>query len=63
MIGSVRDAEVYLVQNGTAVLTKVQLGTTVAQLVEVLGGIKAGDMVVTAGQNNLENGIAVSIIK
>ena len=39
----------------------VKLGRTNGQRVEVKKGVKAGDIVVTAGQNRLSNGMAVKI--
>ena len=50
---------VFKVQEGKAMLTKVQLGIRRAAQVEVIAGLVDGDVVVTAGQLKLRDGAAV----
>ena len=54
---------VYLVQDGVAVRTPVQLGATSVAAVEIVNGLKQGDKVVVAGTENFENAKRVSINK
>ena len=53
---------VYRVENGQAHETKVKLGNRHDGSVEVLEGIAADAIVVTAGQQKLKDGIAVEIV-
>jgi membrane fusion protein (multidrug efflux system) len=50
---------VFKVVDGKAVMTKVKLGVRRAAQVEVVDGLAAGDIVVTAGQLKLREGAAV----
>jgi membrane fusion protein, multidrug efflux system len=63
IVGSVRDAKVYVVQNGVAELRKVQLGNIYGEYVSILSGLSEGDEVVRAGQINLEDGMKVRVEK
>ena len=51
---------VYLVRDGLAHRTPVELGADNGSLVEVLSGIKSGDSVVSRSGVPLEDGLAVS---
>ena len=53
---------VYRVVDGKAALVKVKLGVRRAAQVEVLEGLAAGDVVVTAGQLKLREGAAVRAV-
>ena len=53
---------VYRVVEGKAALVKVKLGVRRAAQVEVLEGLAAGDVVVTAGQLKLREGAAVRAV-
>jgi membrane fusion protein, multidrug efflux system len=57
-----RDKTVFVVVDGKAVQTVVELGERRPGLVEVLSGIDAGDEVVTAGQMKLFDGAAVESV-
>ncbi len=59
IVGSVRDARVFVVENGTAHLKKVELGNIYGDFVAVLNGLSEGEVIVTAGQINLEDGTKV----
>ncbi len=52
---------VYKVINDKAVKTDVKLGQRVGKLVQVASGLKAGDVIVAAGQNRLYDGASVKI--
>jgi len=51
----------YVVKDGIAVRTPVQLGATSISSVEILSGVKPGDKVVIAGTDAFENASRVSI--
>ena len=54
---------VFLVKNGTAVRRELELGYEEEEIVEVLTGVAAGDLVVVVGQDGLTDGIAVQTLK
>ncbi|HEY0585115.1 MAG TPA: efflux RND transporter periplasmic adaptor subunit [Pseudoduganella sp.] len=54
---------VYLMQDGIAVRTPVQLGATSVAAVEIVNGLKQGDKIVIAGTESFENAKRVSINK
>lgn len=54
---------VYVAEGGKARMAVIQTGRNSNGMVEVLGGLKAGDQVVTAGFEELENGEAVEVVK
>lgn len=53
----------YLVQDGIAVRTPIQMGATSINAVEIAGGLKQGDKIVIAGTESFENAKRVSINK
>ncbi|MBK8043346.1 MAG: hypothetical protein IPK21_12230 [Haliscomenobacter sp.] len=61
VVGSVRDAKVFLADSGKAELRPVKLGRIFGDYAEVLEGLTAGDRVVISGQINLQNGTKISI--
>lgn len=63
LVGSVKDAEVFVVENRKAKLKKILIGSEAESNLEVLQGLNAGEIVVVNGQNNLKNGNDVKIIK
>jgi len=62
-VGGVGNSQVFVVNNNIAKLVKITAGRIFGEEVEVLGGLKEGDVVVTSGQINLQDGTKVSIIK
>ena len=56
------DRYAFVVENGIAKYRKVELGQRLDQNFEILSGLNAGDIVVTAGQNRLIDGTPVEII-
>eukprot|EP01137_Pigoraptor_chileana_P029020 Opistho-2@13659 len=59
IVGSTKKAQVYVVENGKAILKDVTIGVANNEYYEITQGIKAGDQVVVSGQINLQNGTAV----
>lgn len=62
-VGGLNNSEVFIVENGKAKLTKVSIGRNFGELVEILGGLKKEQTVVTSGQINLSEGSVVKIMK
>jgi len=57
--GSVKDAIVYTVENGTASARSVVVGAMMDKYVEILSGIEAGDSIIVAGLINVNDGMKV----
>jgi RND family efflux transporter MFP subunit len=63
-IGSVNSNQLFVVdKNNTARMQKVIAGRVIGDRVEVLQGLNEGDIVITSGQINLNDGSKVSMIK
>jgi RND family efflux transporter MFP subunit len=60
--GSVKNPQVYLIEGEEVALQSVRVGQIVEDQVEILDGLTEGDLVVTTGQINLEDGKRVSIL-
>lgn len=56
------DQFVYKVVDGKAVQTKVTIGTRRDGRVEIVGGLTPDDIVVTAGQQKLRDGVAIRVL-
>ena len=56
------DRFVFTIENGIAKYRKVELGQRLDNYQEILSGVNAGDVVVTAGQTRLIDGTVVEII-
>ncbi len=63
LVGSIRDARVFVVENNLAKLQAVTIGRQSGNFLEVLNGVTENEMVVTNGQNNLTDNTKVSIVK
>lgn len=61
LVESIKNPYVYVVENGVAQQRTISVGRDFGDSIEVLGGLTAGDVVVTTGQLNLSNGKAVRI--
>ena len=57
------DKYVYTIVNGKAAYRKVELGQQLGDKYEILSGINAGDVIVTAGHSRLIDGTEVEVIK
>ncbi len=62
IVGSVKDAHVYVVENDIARLRQIVVNAQIGTGVEVGGGLRAGEVVVVNGQNNLKDNTAVTVI-
>jgi membrane fusion protein (multidrug efflux system) len=54
---------VYRVVDGRAVLTQIELGHRRPGQVEVLNGLAPGEMVITAGHQQIRDGTRVEVVK
>ncbi len=63
LLGSVKEAQVFVVKNGAAELKNPVIGKTSDNNLEVLSGLNEGDLVVVSGQNNLKENYKVKIVK
>lgn len=59
ILGSSKQPQIYVVENGKAVLKSVEIGATTNEYYEITKGLNVGDQVVTSGQINLQNGTPV----
>lgn len=62
-VGGVAGNQVFVVKDSVVSLVKIVSGRILGDQVEVLDGLKEGEIVVTSGQINLTNGSKVSTIK
>lgn len=62
-VGSISNNEVFVAREGVAHLTKIVSGRNFGDQVEVLEGLKAGDIVITSGIINLADGTKINIVK
>lgn len=63
IIGSINDAQVYIVRNGMAIRKAVTTGNIVGDHIEVINGLQKGDSLVIAGLINISDGVPVKSIK
>jgi RND family efflux transporter MFP subunit len=62
LIGSVKEPQIYLVQNGKAKLRNIVVSDVVGSRLAVARGLAEGDTVVVNGQNNLKDDADVVVI-
>jgi RND family efflux transporter MFP subunit len=62
LIGSAKNPQVYVVENGVAKLREIILGVESGTDREIKGGLKEGDVVVISGQDNLIDNATVTIV-
>ncbi len=62
IIGSLKNAKVFVVNEGVTELRKVITGNLYNMSVEIVDGLNEGEKVVTGGKINLDNGTLVSIL-
>jgi len=63
IVGSLQYPSVYIIENDTAQLKKIEVGSVVDGDVVVLSGLNGGEQVVTKGIINLTNNTLVSVAK
>ena len=61
LLGSAKNPQVFVIENGKAVLKNIQTGKSNDESVEVIKGLAVGQKVVTTGHINLSNGSNVAI--
>lgn len=62
ILGSVKQSEVYVVEEGVSRLLPVEIGAITGEDVMLLSGLNEGDQVITTGQLNLDDGKRITII-
>ena len=62
IVGSIKNPKVYLVENNKAILKDIRIGSANDYEVEIVDGLKEGELVVTSGQINLDNNVTVRIV-
>lgn len=63
LVGSVKNPQIYVVENGFAKLRNVLLGGEYGTDVEIISGINPGETIVTNGQTNLTDNVKIEITK
>jgi RND family efflux transporter MFP subunit len=62
IVGSIKTPKIFVVQNNKSILRNIRIGSANDHDVEVLDGLKEGEIVVTSGQINLDNNMSVRIV-
>ena len=62
IVGSIKTPKVYVVENNKSIIREIRIGSANDREVEVLDGLKPGEMVVTSGQINLDNNVTVRVV-
>ncbi len=63
LIGSVRDAKVFVADGNVARLRHIVVGEEAGLWLEVRDGLKESEKVIVSGQNNLKDGYAIQVIQ
>jgi RND family efflux transporter MFP subunit len=62
IVGSIKSPKVYVVENNKSVAREIRIGASNDREVEVLDGLKVGELVVISGQINLDNNVTVRVV-
>jgi multidrug efflux pump subunit AcrA (membrane-fusion protein) len=62
LLGSVKDAQVFIVENNIAKIRNIGVGSQTGTSIIVTGGLNEGETVVVNGQNNIANNVKVDIL-
>jgi RND family efflux transporter MFP subunit len=62
LVGSVKNAKLFVVENGIAKERNIVIGNAYDDMLEILDGVKEGEQIVVNGQNNLKNNYRVKVI-
>ena len=62
IIGSVKDAHVYVVEEGIAREQAIMVGGLIGDRIEVLGGLESGECVIVSGLINVSDGLPVKAV-
>jgi RND family efflux transporter MFP subunit len=63
VIGSIKDPQVYVVENGVAKLREIVIGSESDAKLEVIRGLSEQERVVVSGQDNLQDNATVEVMK
>ncbi len=63
LVGSIRTPQVFVVENNIAHLRSIVVGGEYDSRLQILSGLNAGEQVVASGQNNLKDGVAVTVVQ
>jgi RND family efflux transporter MFP subunit len=63
IVGSTKNPQVYIIKNGTAILSNIAIGRILDDKIEVITGLTEGDLVANSGLVNLSNGVKVKQVK
>jgi RND family efflux transporter MFP subunit len=63
LLGSIKDPQVFVVENGVAKIKNIVVGSVFNNDLEVLNGLKPGEKVVVSGQNNLADNYRVMVVQ
>ena len=63
LIGSIKNPQVFVIENGIAKIRDIVVGSTYNNNLEVLNGLKEGEKVVVNGQNNLADNYKVMVVQ
>lgn len=62
LVGSVKNPQVFVVENGIAKLRNLTIGTESGRDIQVIGGLTVGEVLIVNGQNNLVDNTKVAIL-
>ncbi len=63
LVGSVKDPQVFVVEDGKARLRSITVGAEIGTDLTVLRSLREGETVVVSGQSNLSDNVAVKVMK
>lgn len=62
LMGSIKDAKVYIAENGKAKLKKITIGNSNEESLEVIDGLAGTEKIIVSGQVNLTNNKPIKIV-
>ncbi len=63
LVGSIRTPQVFVVDNNIAHLRSIVVGGEYDSRLQIVSGLSAGEQIVASGQNNLKDGVAVTVVQ
>ena len=63
LVGSVREPQVFVIENGISKLRNIVVGNESGTSIQVLQGLNEGETIVVNGQSNLVENVKVQIVK
>src|SRR5688500_10628818 len=63
VVRELREAHVFIADNGTAKRRDITLGIEEGDYIEALSGLKPGEQVIVAGQGALKDGAAIKVLR